>query len=353
MKINIKNINIKSICATLFISLFLACNNGIEELEKRNTFLSSLANLGNDFLNVFTSFGESFGGVLGFNTNTQKSEIGTYFNTVKETVEGIKSKLNAIIENMKREGNPNASGTEAAVADLNKKLDQIIEGASDAIKGVGDSESIGNIADAGSAGAKAEDTSVKSLIEGIGKIVGIVLGTNEGNPDAGDDKKAEDGNASRTDSTGVAKLFVSGSNGAGSDVNAKKVATDAAKAVGAATGADILKAISQGNDGKAAQLATNSASTAAAANNAKDATIAGAIALRAMAKDGKFANGNFGNDISTAVKKVALSAVTKALNTLTIAIRKTIDEGLKEVKKAMKINLNDNPVATEVGTVVK
>ncbi|AHH11963.1 hypothetical protein [Borrelia coriaceae] len=55
MKINIKN-RLKSICATLFISLFLSCNNGIEELEKRNSFLSSLANLGNDFLSVFTSF---------------------------------------------------------------------------------------------------------------------------------------------------------------------------------------------------------------------------------------------------------------------------------------------------------
>ncbi|UPA17315.1 hypothetical protein bcCo53_001701 (plasmid) [Borrelia coriaceae] len=56
MKINIKNIRIKSICAILFISLFLSCNNGIEELEKRNNFFSSLANLGNDFLTVFISF---------------------------------------------------------------------------------------------------------------------------------------------------------------------------------------------------------------------------------------------------------------------------------------------------------
>ncbi|AHH11618.1 hypothetical protein bcCo53_001692 (plasmid) [Borrelia coriaceae] len=53
MKINIKNIRIKSICATLFIFLFLFCNNGIGELEKGNHFLSSLANLGNDFLNMF------------------------------------------------------------------------------------------------------------------------------------------------------------------------------------------------------------------------------------------------------------------------------------------------------------
>ncbi|AHH11370.1 Variable outer membrane protein (plasmid) [Borrelia coriaceae ATCC 43381] len=66
MKINIKNIRIKSICTTLFISLFLSCNNGvIEELEKRNTFLSSLANLGNDFLNIFTSFSDMVTDTLG------------------------------------------------------------------------------------------------------------------------------------------------------------------------------------------------------------------------------------------------------------------------------------------------
>ncbi|ETZ17109.1 Variable outer membrane protein, partial [Borrelia duttonii CR2A] len=45
----------------------------------------------------------------------------------------------------------------------------------------------------------------------------------------------------------------------------------------------------------------------------------------------------------------AISAVTKALDTLTIAIRKTIDAGLKEVKAAMKINANDITVASEKG----
>ncbi len=43
----------------------------------------------------------------------------------------------------------------------------------------------------------------------------------------------------------------------------------------------------------------------------------------------------------------AVRAVTKALNALTIAIRKTIDAGLKEVKKVMNINPNDISVTTE------
>ncbi|UPA17324.1 hypothetical protein bcCo53_001507 (plasmid) [Borrelia coriaceae] len=60
---NIKDIKVKSICATLFVSLFLSCNNnGIEELQKQKDFLSSLANLGNDFLTVFIPFFDMFTG---------------------------------------------------------------------------------------------------------------------------------------------------------------------------------------------------------------------------------------------------------------------------------------------------
>ncbi|AHH13341.1 Variable outer membrane protein (plasmid) [Borrelia hermsii YBT] len=47
------------------------------------------------------------------------------------------------------------------------------------------------------------------------------------------------------------------------------------------------------------------------------------------------------DDAVTVVKGAAVSAVIKALDTLTIAIRKTIDAGLKTVKEAMKINANN------------
>ncbi|AHH11797.1 Variable outer membrane protein, partial (plasmid) [Borrelia coriaceae ATCC 43381] len=70
---------------------------------------------------------------------------------------------------------------------------------------------------------------------------------------------------------------------------------------------------------------------------------------------GKFA-GSSDNDsgaVAPIVKGAAVSAVNKALNTLTIAIRKTIDAGLKEVKKAMNINANDVSVTTESGTATK
>ncbi|AHH11458.1 variable large family protein (plasmid) [Borrelia coriaceae] len=341
MKINIKNIKVKSICATLFISLFLSCNSGvIEDLEKRNHFLSSLANLGNDFLSVFTSFGDIIGSPLGFSTSTKKSAIADYFKKVKETVEGVKGKLNTIVENMKREGNPNASSTSDAVATLSAKLDSIIKGSNTASEAIGNDT--GLIADFGKSGVGAAATEVDKLIEGIKGIVEVVL-NGVGNAEAGDDNKATDLTArSNTAGDGEAgKLFATKAISS----NEKKSATDFVKAVGAVTGADILQAmIKEGGD--AAKLAKSSDGNAT--EKPKDATIAGAVALRAMAKNGKFANKSTDDDIvKKTVGNATISAVTKALGTLTIAIRKTIDAGLKAVKEAMKINPDDAPVITE------
>ncbi|AHH11261.1 variable large family protein (plasmid) [Borrelia coriaceae] len=341
MKINIKNIKVRSICVTLFISLFLSCNNGIEELEKQRDFILSISNLRQSFLDIFTSFGDSLGGVLGFKSETKKSEIGDYFKTVKETVEGIKGKLNTIVTDMKNENNSNASGTEAAVAALNKKLDQIIQGAktvSDAISSA--SDPIANVATGDASGIAGGE--VDNLVKGIKSIVEVVL--KEGKPDAGTENKADDLGARTGNGEGEAgKLFDDSSNAGSSP---KKAAADAAKAVGAVTGADILKAISQGDNGDAAKLAKHNNSNGNAGNSKNDAVIAGGIALRAMAKGGKFANGSSA-DVSTSVRRVAVSAVTKALNALTIAIKKTIDEGLKTVKEAIKIEPNDTPLISD------
>ncbi|ETZ17137.1 Variable outer membrane protein, partial [Borrelia duttonii CR2A] len=43
-------------------------------------------------------------------------------------------------------------------------------------------------------------------------------------------------------------------------------------------------------------------------------------------------------EYNTGVKNTVVSAVNKVLNTLTIAIRKTVDKGLKTVKESMKLN---------------
>ncbi|BCR21450.1 variable large family protein [Borrelia sp. HM] len=330
----------------MVIGLLMGCNNGGEDPQK--VFLKSVVSLGNEFLNVFTSFGEMVGDVLGFNAETKKSQVGEYFKKVKKTVEGTRDKLNTMVENMRKEGNPNAEATDGAVKILNGKLEEIIKGANTVSEAIGDADAkdlIGNVADTGTkAGAKGD---VENLINGMKGIVDVVL-KNEGNAGDGDTNKASSGTGPRTaNDAGI--LFAN--NNAGS--NEKTAATDAAKAVGAVSGiAAILQAIAKGESGEAATLAKHNAGNGSSGDGKKDAVIAGGIALRAMAKNGKFANGS-SQDISAAVKGVAVSAVTKALNALTIAIRKTIDDELKKVKEAMKINPETTPVAVEAGHAAK
>ncbi|WP_330730415.1 variable large family protein [Borrelia turicatae] len=330
-----KRITLSALLMTLF--LLLSCGGGSAKAEDpQSRFLKSLISLSNDFLNVFTSFADMLGGVLGFNTNTKKSDIGNYFKTIETSLTTTKTSLEKIVADMKTENNPNTATTETAVNKLvSETLSKIIEGAKTASEAIGSaSDSLGNVGATNVAGAAGD---VDGLIKGIKSIVDVVL-KDKGNPEAGNSNKAEDGSTSRTAGDGEAgKLFAN--DNAGDDANAKKVAADAAKAVGAVTGADILKAMIKNG--------ANSAVEAAKAN-AKDGTIAGAIALTAMAKDGKFAGPTADSvDYVTAAKGAAISAVTKALGTLTIAIRNTVDVGLKTVKDAMKFNSTDTLLTTD------
>ncbi|WVN92306.1 variable large family protein (plasmid) [Borrelia turicatae] len=327
---------------TLF--LLLSCGSGSSKAEDpQNKFLKSVISLSNDFLNVFTSFSDMVAGAFDIKADTKKSDVAAYFKTVQDTVSSTKTSLEKIVEDMKSENNPNSSTTETVVNKLvSETLNKIIEGAKTASEAIGSdaSDPLANVANqnAGAAGTKVDE-----LVSGIKTIVDIVLGK-EGNAEAGTDKKA-DGLTARTAQAAngeAGKLFAANADTA---ENAKKSAVDAAKAVGAVTGADILKAIIK-NDAGAVKLTKSNDGNAGAAP--KDAAVAGGIALRAMAKDGKFAGPNAAdNDYATAVKGAAISAVTKALNTLTIAIRNTIDVGLKTVKDSMKINPNDTPVTTD------
>lgn len=329
--------------------MVMGCNSGgVGESKEsvENKFLQSLVNVSNEFLNVFTSFGEMVGSVLGLSVESKKSDVGNYFKKVQDTVQGIKDGLNKIVSEMKKEKNPNAEATESAVKTLvESKLDKIIGGAKEASEAIGNAgDPIGNIAPAAAGGgAGVAGFEIDSLVKGIKSIVNVVI--RDGNAEAGDANKAEDGKTERTAAgdNEAGKLFASDNAGDSAD-KAKKVVADAAKAVGAVTGADILQAIVK-NGSNAATNATKA--------KAKDGTIAGAIALRAMAKGGKFANASAADNegvITSAVKGAATSAVTKALDTLTVAIRKTIDLGLKNVKEAMKINSNTTPVMSDKDT---
>ncbi|WP_206741886.1 variable large family protein [Borrelia crocidurae] len=331
----------------VMVMMVMGYNSGVVGESKEsveNRFLKSLVGLSNEFLNVFTSFGEMVGSVLGLNLESKKSDVGNYFKKVQETVQGIKDGLNKIVGEMKKEKNPNAEATATSVKTLvESTLDKIIDGAKEASEAIGDaSDPIGNVSDQN---AGAVGIEVDKLVKGLKSIVDIVL--KEGKNDAGDDKKASDGSTSRTGGNAgdgeAGKLFASAN--AGTAENAKKSAADAAKVVGTVTGADILQSMIEDN-GEAVKLASSNAAVAAVNANKKDGVIAGGIALRAMAKDGKFAGPSDAAsvDAKRTVKGAAVSAVIKTLDTLTVAIRKTVDLGLKNVKEAMKINANATSV---------
>ncbi|AHH11321.1 hypothetical protein bcCo53_001553 (plasmid) [Borrelia coriaceae] len=88
MKINIKNINIKSICATLFISLFLSCNNaGPVSRELRD----GQATTADGTLINLKEIGDSIKGAVEFVMGIE--EVDTLIKSVGEIAKGIGNKL--------------------------------------------------------------------------------------------------------------------------------------------------------------------------------------------------------------------------------------------------------------------
>ncbi|UPA15760.1 variable large family protein (plasmid) [Borrelia turicatae] len=275
------------------------------------------------------------GGVLGFDTNTKKSDVGNYFKKIQETVQATKDKLNKIVADMKSENNPNASITETAVNKLvSETLSKIIDGAKTANEAIGsDNNPIANVA-VGGAGDTVKGiagTEVEKLVNGIKSIVDVVLGDKEGNPEAGDNKKADVFGARNAGDGEAGKLFASDHAGDDAD-KAKKAAADAAKAIGA----DILQAIAKSAE-TADKVELDQAKDAAAdfTDARKDAVIAAGIALRAMAKDGQLAAKTGEDKFAHAINGAVASAVGKTLSTLIIAIRNTVDSGLKSISDAL------------------
>ncbi|ANF34621.1 Variable large protein 15/16 (plasmid) [Borrelia turicatae] len=324
-----KRITLSALLMTLF--LLLSCGSGSSKAEDpQSRFLKSVISLSNDFLNVFTSLSDMVAGALGIKADTKKSDIGNYFTSIETTMNTVKKKLQDEVAK-----NGNYVKVKSVVDTfITNTLDKIAEGAKTAAIGATGDDKIGNAVKNQDA-VPAKVDSVNALITGIGEIVGVVLKDNEGNPDA---TKTSD-----EEQKSIGKLFGKGANNDGTEAEAAA----ANASIGAVTGADILKAIASSE--KAAgeptiQAAKNSAEIATAkveqgktldAVIKKDAIIAAGIALRAMAKDGKFTAKNGEDKSAHAVNGVAASAVGKTLSTLIIAIRNTVDTGLKTINKAL------------------
>nr|BAA19446.1 variable major protein [Borrelia turicatae] len=329
-----KRITLSVLLMALF--LLLSCGSGSTKAEDPKTlFLTSIANLGKGFLDIFTSLSDMVTGAFGINADTKKSDIGNYFTSIAETMESVKKKLQ---EEVAANGNY-LKIKEVVDTFITGTLDKIAAGAKETAKG-STGDAIGNATSAGHGATPASKDSVVSLVKGIKTIVDVVLKKDEGRADA--TKTAED------DKKDIGNLFI---NDAGkADAKEENIAK-AAASIGAVTGADILQAIAKSTEepkadqGEGIEKATDAAEIAIApavankkeikeASAKKDAIIAAGIALRAMAKDGKFAANQNAKD-SNAVNGVAASAVGKTLSTLIIAIRNTVDSGLKSINAVL------------------
>ncbi|WP_434757112.1 variable large family protein [Borrelia puertoricensis] len=323
-----KRITLCALLMTLF--LLLSCGSGSAKVEDpKTTFLNSIANLGKGFLDVFTSLSDMITGAFGIKAETKKSDIGNYFSSIEKTMTSVKKKLQTEVAK-----NGNYTKLKSVVDTfITNTLDKIAAGAKEAAKGATGSDAVGNAVKNEDA-KPAEVASVNSLVKGIKEIVDVVL---KDKGDAGATKTVEDEKKS------VGKLF-----GTKDADGTEAHAAAASASIGAVTGADILQAIAK--SGEAAgeptiQAANNAAEIAAAKAEAakeitietakKDAVIAAGIALRAMAKGGKFVAKTGEDKSAHAVNGAAASAVGKTLSTLIIAIRNTVDTGLKSISEAL------------------
>ncbi|AHH09948.1 Variable outer membrane protein (plasmid) [Borrelia parkeri SLO] len=84
-----KRITFCALLMTLF--LLLSCGSGSSKTEDPKTiFLTSIANLGKGFLDVFTSLSDMITGAFGINADTKKSDIGKYFTDIETTMNTVK-----------------------------------------------------------------------------------------------------------------------------------------------------------------------------------------------------------------------------------------------------------------------
>ncbi|AOW96330.1 variable large family protein [Borrelia miyamotoi] len=330
---------------TLF--LIIGCNNGGGE-DPQKVFLTSIANLGKGFLDVFVTFGDMVTGAFGIKAETKKSEVGQYFTSIAETMESVKKKLQDEVA-----ANGNYEKVKTVVEQfITGTLDKIAAGAKEAAKGATTDAAIGNATSTGHGATPANKESVVSLVKGIKTIVDVAL---KDKGDAGATKTAED------DKKDIGKLF----DGKKDDAKEENIAK-AAASIGAVTGADILKAITTSKENpvenatEGIEGATDAAEIAIAKavndkkeikeSAKKDAVIAAGIALRAMAKDGKFATKDEEKS-ARAVNGVAASAVGKTLSTLIIAIRNTVDSGLKTINASLATVKQEDKSSEAAGSI--
>ncbi|WP_420025797.1 variable large family protein [Borreliella valaisiana] len=349
--------------------VFANCKtNGVEagQDDSASKFYKSLIQLGNGFLDVFTSFGGLVADALGFKADPKKSDVKTYFDSLAKKLEETKDGLTKLSKgNDSTAGDAGKAaadvaaadgaakgGVEGAITEISKWLEEMAKAAKEAAgaaTGSGDNK-IGDVVKGDAGAAKGGDAeSVNGIASGIKGIVDAAE-----KADAKEGKLDAVGAAAGEANTDAGKLFAmkAGNDGGGGEAGD---AGKAAAAVAAVSGEQILKAIvgaAKKGDAKGGEKAEDAANPieaaigkagAAAAAFAKDGMkkddqIAAAMVLRGMAKGGQFAlKDNAAHDAHKGtVKNAVESATNKTVVALTNLVRKAVQAGLKKVGDVVK-----------------
>ncbi|WP_418906182.1 variable large family protein (plasmid) [Borreliella burgdorferi] len=236
---------------------------------------------------------------------------------------------------------------EGAIKEVSELLDKLVKAVKTAEGASSGTAAIGEVVANDGAAKAADKDSVKGIAKGIKEIVEA----------AGGSEKLKAAAAEGENNKKAGKLF--GKAGAAAGANGdSEAASKAAGAVSAVSGEQILSAIvtaagEADQEGKKPEEATNPIAAAIGKGNAddgaefgkdemkKDDQIAAAIALRGMAKDGKFAVKNGGDEkgkAEGAIKEVSelLDKLVKAVKTAEGASRGTaaIGEVVADAAKA-------------------
>uniref|UniRef100_UPI001AED5B30 variable large family protein n=2 Tax=Borreliella garinii TaxID=29519 RepID=UPI001AED5B30 len=212
---------------TLFV--FANCKNNAGETaeeDQTNKFYQSVINLGNGFIDVFSSFVGSIADALGLKANPKKSDVKTYFDGIAKKLEETLQSLEKLT---KENGETSGDAVESAVGKTVEWLKEMIEAAKKTGEknGGAGNDDIGNVADAGGNGAKGNAESVKAIASGMKGIVDAAK-------KAGVELKGE--GAAGTTNADAGKLFNAGGN---DNANAAAVGK-AASAVSKVSGKQIL-----------------------------------------------------------------------------------------------------------------
>ncbi|UPA17529.1 variable large family protein (plasmid) [Borrelia coriaceae] len=341
MKINIKNIGVKSICATLFISLFLSCNNSGESAEAENRLNSVLMDVGRSTENVFYSFIDLISDTLGFRVTaeTKKSDVAGYFGGLGEKLGKASERLEEVAKKSEVEGakeRPIALAIREAV-DTAKKTLETLKGHLESLKSIGDSNKVGCAATGDTQGVSANPGELKNIFKALREIVelakvsGVIKALDAGNT------TLKVGGVGVDNKDGAKILSTNG--GATQNAPAKAAAILAsvsggemlASIVGSQEG-DADTGVSGNADGSTSALKFAKGGTAgnlANSENAKAAAVAGGIALRSLVKEGKLAAG--GNNGSTGEQKESEGVGITAANKLLVAVEDIIKKTVKNV----------------------